>query len=62
MKFLNQFHKEAMERTMRKIKESEKSPMSAKEFAAYMRRNYNMALEIEKEAEIKRKENRNEVD
>lgn len=62
MKFLNQFHKEAMERTMRKIKESEKSPMSAKEFAAYMRRNYNMALEIEKEAELKRKENRNEVD
>ena len=62
MKFLNQFHKEAMERTMRKIKESEKPPMSAKEFAAYMRRNYNMALEIEKEAELKRKENRNEVD
>ena len=62
MTFLNQFHKEAMERTMRKIKESEKSPMSAKEFAAYMRRNYNMALEIEKEAELKRKENRNEVD
>ena len=51
MKFLNQFHKEAMERTMRKIKESEKSPMSAKEFAAYMWRNYNKALEMEKEAD-----------
>ena len=32
MTFLNQFHKEAMERTMRKIEESEKSPMSSKDF------------------------------
>ena len=29
MTFLNQFHKEAMERTMRKIEESKKSPMSS---------------------------------
>ena len=28
MTFLNQFHKEAMERTMRKIEESKKSPMN----------------------------------
>ena len=62
MKFLNQFHKEAMERTIRKIKESERSPMSAKEFVAYMWRNYHKALEMEKEAELKRKVNRNEVD
>ena len=39
MKFLNQFHKEAMERTMRKIEESKKSPMNSKDFADYMRRN-----------------------
>ena len=47
MKFLNQFHKEAMERTIRKIKESEKSPMSAKEFADYMRRNLELAKQME---------------
>ena len=39
MTFLNQFHKEAMERTMRKIEESKKSPMNSKDFADYMRRN-----------------------
>ena len=33
MTFLNQFHKEAMERTMRKIEESKKSPMNSKDFA-----------------------------
>ena len=47
MTFLNQFHKEAMERTMRKIEESEKSPMSPKDFADYMRRNLEMAKEME---------------
>ena len=57
MEFLNQFHKEAMERTMKKIEESKKTPMSAEEAAAYMWRNYNKALEMEKEAELKRKEN-----
>ena len=49
MKFLNQFHKEAMERTMKKIEESKKSPMSSEDFAEYMWRNYNKALEMEKE-------------
>ena len=35
------------ERTMRKIKESEKSPMSPKDFADYMRRNLEIAKEME---------------
>ena len=47
MTFLNQFHKEAMERTMRKIEESKKSPMSSKDFADYMRRNLEMAKAME---------------
>lgn len=47
MTFLNQFHKEAMERTMRKIEESKKSPMSSKDFANYMRRNLEMAKAME---------------
>ena len=47
MTFLNQFHKEAMERTMRKIKEFEKSPMSPKDFADYMRKNFEMAKAME---------------
>lgn len=47
MTFLNQFHKEATERSMRKIEESEKSPMSPEDFAAYMRRNLQLALEME---------------
>ncbi len=47
MTFLNQFHKEAMERTMRKIEESEKSPMSSKDFADYMRRNLEKAKAME---------------
>ena len=47
MTFLNQFHKEAMERTMKKIEESKKSPMSSKDFADYMRRNLELAKQIE---------------
>jgi hypothetical protein len=47
MTFLNQFHKEAMERTIRKIEESEKSPMNSKDFVAYMWRNYKKALGME---------------
>ena len=47
MTFLNRFHKEAMERTMRKIEESEKSPMSSKDFADYMRRNLEQANQME---------------
>ena len=41
------FHKEAMERTMRKIEESKKSPMNSKDFADYMRRNLEQAKKIE---------------
>lgn len=47
MTFLNQFHKEAMERKIRKIEESKRSSMSSEEAAAYMWRNYKKALEME---------------
>ena len=43
MTYLNQFHKESMERTMKKIVESKKSPMSSKDAANYMKRNFEMA-------------------
>jgi len=43
MTYLNQFHKEAMERTMKKIVEFKKSPMNSKDFADYMRRNLELA-------------------
>ena len=44
MTYLNQFHKEASERKMRKIAEWEKTPLSAEEMVRYMFRNYEMAL------------------
>ena len=47
MTYLNQFHKEAMERTMRKIEESKNSPMNSKDFADYMRKNLEKAKEME---------------
>ncbi len=47
MTFLNQFHKEAMERTIKKIIESKKSPMSSKDFADYMKRNLELAKQME---------------
>ena len=47
MTYLNQFHKESMERTMRKIEEYEKSPMSSSDFAAYMKRNFETAKRME---------------
>ena len=47
MIYLNQFHKEAMERTMKKIVESKKSPMNSKDFADYMRRNLEKAKLME---------------
>ena len=52
MTYLNQFHKEAMERTMRKIEESKKSPMSSKDFANYMRRNLEMAIKMENDLDL----------
>lgn len=47
MTYLNQFHKEVMLRTMRKIDESEKLPMKSSDFAAYMKRNFEMAKQME---------------
>ena len=43
MTYLNQFHKEASERKMRKIEESGKSQISSAAFAEYMKRNVEMA-------------------
>ena len=43
MTYLNQFHKEAMERTMKKIAESMKSPINSVDAANYMKRNFEMA-------------------
>jgi len=47
MTYLNQFHKEATERTMRKIEESKKSPMRPDDFAAYMKKNLGIARQME---------------
>ena len=46
MTYLNQFHKEAMERTMKKVADSKKSPMNSRDFANYMRRNFEMAKKM----------------
>jgi hypothetical protein len=43
MTYLNQFHKEAVERKMRKISESKKSPMNSQDAADYMKRNLKIA-------------------
>ena len=43
MTFLNQFHKEAVERKLRKIEESMRSPMNSIDAANYMRRNLELA-------------------
>ncbi len=43
MMYLNQFHKEAVERKMKKIAESKKSPMNSTDAAAYMKRNFEKA-------------------
>ena len=47
MTYLNQFHKEAVERKLRKIAESMKSPMNSKDFADYMRKNLEIAKLME---------------
>ena len=46
MIFLNQFHKEATERKMRKIAASQQSPISSSEFALYMKRNLEIANQM----------------
>lgn len=43
MTFFNQFHKEAVERKLKKIEESLKSPLSSIDAANYMKRNFEMA-------------------
>ena len=43
MMYLNQFHKEAVERKIRKIAESKKSPMNSNAAATYMKRNFELA-------------------
>ena len=50
MTFINKFHKEVTERKMRKIAESQKSPMSLSDFAEYMKRN--RALEKQMQATL----------
>ena len=43
MTYLNQFHKEAAERKMRKITELRKFPMNSEDAANYMKRNMETA-------------------
>ncbi len=43
MIYLNQFHREATERKLKKIAESQKSPMNSVDAANYMKRNFEMA-------------------
>lgn len=46
MTFINQFHEEVTKRKMRKIAESQKSPMSSSDFAEYMKRNLALAKQM----------------
>ena len=46
MTFFNNFHKEATERKIRKIKESQQSPMSSKDFVQYMKHNVELAKQM----------------
>ena len=43
MTFLNQFHKEATERKMRKIAALQQSPMNSNDAANYMKENFELA-------------------
>ena len=43
MMYLNQFHKESVERKMKKIAESKKSPMNSVATTAYMKKNFEKA-------------------
>ena len=52
MTYLNQFHKEAVERKLRKIAESMKSPMNSVDFANYMRQNLEMAIKMENDLDL----------
>ena len=52
MTYLNQFHKEAVERKLQKIAESMKSPMNSVDAANYMRRNLEMAIKMENDLDL----------
>ena len=47
MKYLNQFHKESVERKLKKIAESQKYPMSPGEIMAYLWSNFERAKRME---------------
>ena len=47
MTYLNQYHKEAAERKMRKIAESKKSPMKSDDAVAYMKLNMKLANQMQ---------------
>ena len=47
MTFLNQFHKDAVERKLQKIAESVKSPLNSIDAANYMKLNFEQAKKIE---------------
>jgi hypothetical protein len=49
MKYLNQFHKESVERKLKKIAESMKSPMSSIDAAAYMMANFEKAKAMQEQ-------------
>ena len=49
MTYLNQFHKEAVERKLKKIEESLKEPMDPVGDAKYMWRNFEMAKKMEEQ-------------
>lgn len=46
MEYLNQFHKESVERKLKKIEEFKKSPMNSDDAVAYMRRNMELAAKM----------------
>lgn len=52
MTYLNQFHKEASERKMRKIAESKLSPGSPEDFVRYMFRNLELAKDMERSSSL----------
>ena len=47
MEYLNQFHKESVERKLKEIAESRKSPMNSIDATAYMMANFEKAKQME---------------
>ena len=50
MMYLNQYHKDSMERKLKKLAEYKKSPMNSADAAAYMKRNFEKAKQMEMSA------------